>query len=164
MSVTKAAVKMVEIHLPQVMIAILCTFHPSHKLWGIEWVHWAYPMHPFGGACWRANYFFQLFFSNFFSRFFFVYLFGLGTFDTKFVSRDDLMISDNLHLVGKIFKKSGFSLARQALSGKFGLSGPAQSGNSYTQSSQALLARLPGGLPEGWLDRLLERKNTQIYS
>ena len=119
MSVTKAAVKMVEIHLPQVMIAILCTFHPSHKLWGIEWVHWAYPMLPFGGACWRANYFFQLFFKVFF-KIFFVYLFGLGTFDTKFVSRDHLMRIDKLYLVGKMFKKSGFSLVRQALSGKFG--------------------------------------------
>lgn len=30
--ITKAAVKMAEIHLPQVMIAILCTFHPSEEL------------------------------------------------------------------------------------------------------------------------------------
>ena len=33
--------------------------------------------------------FFQIFFSKFFSRFFFVYLFGLGTFDTKFVFRSN---------------------------------------------------------------------------
>ena len=48
-----------------------------------------------------------------FLRFFFVYLFGLGTFDT--------MRIDNLYLVGKMFKyKSGFSPVRQDLSGKFG--------------------------------------------
>ena len=34
---------------------------------------------------------FQHFFSNFLFKFFFVYFFGLGTFDTKFVSRDLLL-------------------------------------------------------------------------